>query len=226
MTTATMPAFTFDPAAHVYKLYGRRLESVTEVLAENGWINSDWFRPIHSLRGVRAHLYCQWVDEGEDKASVFKIAAADKGFDFGQGFEPYWPDAPEQGLDGCLESWIKFREWMRFDVLDNETPLYHPKMLYAGTPDRRASYARGQIILDLKTGGPEPWNGFQLAAYAGLYLEANAFRRFGVYLQSDGARAITKEYDDYSDFSIFSAMLACTRARAKHRIKPIKGDQS
>ena len=225
MTTATLPNFVADEERRIFTLDGRRLESVTEVLADNGWIDTAWYRPIHSLRGQRVHYYCQYIDEGEDLAATLRIAAADKGFDFGQGIEPYWPENPELGLDGSVESYRKCRDRYGFQMLDIERRLWHPNLLYTGRPDRRARRGKDEWVLDLKPESHRKAYEYQTGAYTPLFGPYNGVRRrAGIHYQRDGAEAILREHADIYDTAHFNCMLDCTRQRRLHRIGPIKGE--
>ena len=219
MTIAQPPVLSIDEEKRDFRLGSRRLESVTEVLAENGWIDARWYKPIHSVRGGRVHAYSQYIDEGEDLKATLAIAAADKGCDLGQGFEPYWLDEPELGLDGCVESYRKCRDRHGVEMLDIERRLWHPTMYYTGRPDRRARRKGDEWIIDLKPDAHKPADNFQTAAYDPLFGPYPGGRkRASVHYQRDGSEAVLREHTDYADFSNFAAMLLCTRTRRFHHV--------
>lgn len=213
--------FSCDEAKGVFSLDGVRLDRVTDVLEDNGWIDTRWFRPIHALRGTRVHYYCQYLDENDYDP---KVAAADRGFDFGLGFEPFWPDAPELGLDGCVESYRKCRDRYGFEMLDIERRLWHPKLLYTGRPDRRARRKGEEWVLDLKPDAHSKAAEFQTSAYDPLFgpYEGGVRRRASIHYQRDGSEAPLREHADYYDFAHFTCFLDATRQRRIHGVK-IKG---
>ena len=97
-----------------------------------------------------------------------------------------------------------------------EYQAFHPTYFYGGTLDRRGTVApdrQRSIILDLKTGTPEPWHRWQLAGYQLLGGEAWATdRRLGVYLHDDGTYAV-QSFEDKNDVRTFLAAVTITHAK-------------
>lgn len=203
--------FVFDEKEHSYKLRGQRLLSVTEVIAENGWVNPEWFTERARVRGKYVHLLTQFYDENDYKPEEARR------------FKGFIDEDPEAGLDGYVESWRKVRERLGFDILDIEKPGYHPTLLYAGTPDRRVMFKNQEGIIDVKTGGYEVWHGFQSAAYDSMIGQppAGERKRISVHLYGDGRLGSIVEHHDTYDKAQFNCMLACTKKRRLHGISRV-----
>ena len=192
--------FHFQEDTHTYTLGGERLLSVTEVLEDAEFIDTRWYPKEAGIRGKRVHLLCQYDDEGF----------------YADG------EAKRFGLEGYLESWRKFKKGASPKFLEIEKPRYHPTHRYAGTPDRLAIWKNRHAILDLKSGPPEFWHGYQTGGYEKIYEAAMSgigqFYRFGIHLQKDGSAPNVALHDDSTDGDYFLAFLATTRQRRKHGI--------
>lgn len=193
-----MPNFTFDPKEHIYRLDGVVLPSVTQILEDVGFINSDFYTEEARVRGQRVHLLCQFFDEG----------------DYSVG------EARQFNLDGYVESWRKLKERMAFKILEIEKPGYHPILKYAGTPDRVAILGNRGCVLDFKTGDEEFWHPYQSAAYDAMLppVASGLRKRMGIHLHSDGSMATPEPHDDLYDFAHFASMLDVFNQRRLHGI--------
>jgi hypothetical protein len=184
-------ALHFDPDAHVYTFDGRRVPSVTQLLAP---IAQDFSMvpagvlEAKRILGTVVHEACQYDDEGDlDDETV-----------------------PAE-VDGYLSAWRKFRADTGACIIANEKQMYHADLQYAGTVDRVASFDGEMWVLDLKTSAaPAPSYGVQLAGYAGL-LAANGLlvplRRATVHLFNDGGYKLV-EFKNPADTAAFRACLA------------------
>ena len=204
MATAN-PEFRFIEEPRGYWVGGNRLLSVTEIIKDNGFSNLEWTTQTALIRGRIVHS----ITAGLDRGLTFS-----------------WSDL-HVDLHGYVRSWTSFRDSMCPEFLPIEAPLFHPKLLYAGTPDRIVKIRGNEMVWDIKTGPSEPWHGYQSAAYGSMlpWIE-NERRRFGIHLQADGSKAIMKEHADFTDFSVFSAMLLCTRKRRIHGIESLNIENS
>lgn len=187
----------FDEAAHVYRLAGRIIPSVTQVLCDNGFINKDRYPEEARVRGSRVHLLCQFFDENDYDAK----------------------EAERFGLAGYVESWRKRLVQLGAEVLDIERLMADHTYLFGGRPDRRVIIKGRQWVLDIKSGGAEYWHAYQDGAYARLYAangEPGPFRRAGVYLKADGSLADFIEHDNPFDAGYFMAFLTTTHRRREY----------
>lgn len=195
-----MPEFTFEEKGHIYRLDGRRLLSTTEILDDNGLIKSQFIPESALIRGTRVHLLCQFLDEGD-----YSPAQAKK-------FE----------VEGYVESWRKFKERKKVEILEIERPMYHPTWSYAGTPDRLIMLDKHPTVIDIKSGPFEFWHVYQVAAYEMLYAferKFPEFRRASVHLKEDGSLPDCQPHHDTDDSGYFLSMLAVTNLRRKHGIE-------
>lgn len=204
-----MALFTFDEAAHEYRVDGVRYPSVTEIIRP---LSADWLARIpHDVLerkrafGVAVHKACEWDDDGE----------LDDG-------------ATDPRVMGCVNAWRAFRRALNVQVIENETRLYHPTLLIAGTLDRfvrmdtnRTIGGRDFWLLDIKTSDePHESYGVQLAGYL-LLIEGQAegrsefgemsrdglIRRGTVHLFDDGTYKL-HQFKNPNDEPAFRACLS------------------
>lgn len=191
--------FEFREDGHKYLLDGVEIPSVTGILADNGFVNTRWYTEESRLRGTRAHLCCEFLDQGEYVESEAKR------------FE----------VDGYVESYRKFKEHNKIEILEIERPIYHPLYRYGGRPDRLAMWKKRPFILDLKTGKAEFWHKYQSGGYEQIHLNEGKYPRIwraGIHLNADGSMATMEPHDDLSDGAYFLAFVTTTQARRNHGI--------
>jgi hypothetical protein len=100
-----------------------------------------------------------------------------------------------------------------------EYRLFHPTFGYCGTLDRCGWLGADEVLLDLKTGGPEDWHAYQLAAYSNCLPNPLARRRIAVHLRADGGYFI-REYpnkDFHQHWQVFAACVVIWQAKHKQR---------
>jgi len=146
-----MAELIFKEDTHEYFLDGVRLPSVSEVKSPlDTWIrfvNEDTLERARAF-GSAVHLTVQLFLEGDLDESAL--------------------DAPLAGCLGAFKSWRdkEGRDFFDLGTPIIETPIAHPRLRYAGTPDLRWP---GLAIIDLKS---RPYDKrsdpVQLAAYEGL----------------------------------------------------------
>lgn len=195
-----MSIFTFDEATHTYTLDGRRLPSVTQIIAPL----HDFSRvPLDVLErkrafGVAVHLACELDDNGE-------------------------LDDAETDADVLVrvEAWRKFKRDTGATVLMNEQRFYHPSLLFAGTLDRVIATRAGDVYMpDLKTSTDmADAFGVQLSGYE-LLVSANRpeyqrIARKGLQLRDDGTYRLIP-YNDPNDMPCFMGLLAVHRWKESH----------
>jgi len=186
-------SLVFDQATHSYERDGVRLPSVTQVLKSVGIIDPEKYAPGSAARGTAVHLACQYLDEGDLDESTIPTPLA-----------------------GYLEAYRKFLADTGWKWTGIEQQMAHPTLAYAGTLDRIAP----DLILDIKSGQPEPSHKWQLAGYAMMFPSPLKLTRFALYLASDGRYSI-KEFprQEYpSDATVFLSALNIAKAKAANGI--------
>lgn len=126
-----------DRETHQYTLDGQVLPaSVTQMLDDLGFV-SPWCKQEGArVRGTHVHEACHYYDDDDLRWSSVRPEII-----------PY------------VQAWIRFRRDYPFEILEMETPIYHPIYKYPGTPDRVVLFTEEQLkgvqaILDIKSGAP------------------------------------------------------------------------
>lgn len=181
---------------HEYFWHGRRVPGVTSVLTAEGFIDSRWFTEESRHRGTYVHAACQFMLEDDLAWSEIEPA--------------YLP---------WIESFAKWRDAVRPEVIALETMVRNPVYGYAGTPDWVLLINGDRWLIDGKTGAVAPWVGLQTAAYA----ECLDFpvRRAALKLRADGEQGMVVPLTHEQDWHDFLCALGCYQA--KHRLRGGKG---
>lgn len=203
----------FDPAAHIYRVDGMVVPSVTQLLDDAG-LTPDYsvVAPavlLHARhRGIHIDACCDLLDQDElDWASVHPEAL------------PY------------VEAWARFCADADYEPLASQVPLYHPGYTYAGTadsvgmlrgrwaiPERKATTKMAATYALQTAGYGQP--GMWMAPPGGGSLEPVPWRtppaRLGVQLRRDGTYRVIP-YDDAEDLAAFLGVVALYRWRALRR---------
>lgn len=190
---------TFDEAAHVYRWDGEVVPSVTQVL--HAWsgiarLDESILAAARQL-GTDVHLATALDDQDDlDSDSVDEMVL------------PY------------LQAWRIFCEFEDFEAFEVERMVYSKRHGYAGTFDRygRMRKRRKPVLLDIKTGTPDPTHGPQTAAYAeAADLGVNGPDRCTVYLQPGRKPPYLVEWHKSAgDLAIFLAALTHYRWRERY----------
>lgn len=171
---------------HIYRLNGEVLPSITQILSDVGVVDYGAVpqdqREAAMAKGRLIHLQTELDDRG-----VLDESIADMGY---------------------VDGWREFREAWGFKPIHRERMLYHPQYLYAGQPDAEDS----QTVVEIKTGKPQSWVKYQLAAQAAL---CNVRQRVCVELPGNGTyRAYQFRATDYRrDLDVFLSALTVYRVR-------------
>jgi hypothetical protein len=190
----TAPRLYIERDTSKYVVDGRRVPSVTEVLALAGVVD---------FSGIGADVLAQAAQRGR---AAHRVTAL---HDLGE--DPSKDEAYEETA-GYLEGYLRFLKDTGFKPTLIEYSMVSKEFRYAGTLDRLGVARDGWCwIVDLKTSiGLAAWVALQLAGYDQLarpMLETTRMRRMALRLKKDGTYTIT-EYADRSDFPDF---LACNR---------------
>lgn len=192
----------FNAELHEYRWDGRRVPSVTEVLS----MLTDW-------SGVPPALMAAARDLGSHVHEATHL------HDIGNLNR--WTLDPV--LDGYLRGWERFLEETGAVVVASEQPVYHPKLKYAGTPDRVLWWKDRFVVPDLKSTAAVPTTvGAQTAAYTEAYCEmfkpSKKPLRYCIQLNPDGTYKSIRR-DDPADWSLFLSALNVHNFKEKHGVK-------
>lgn len=111
------PELEFDQDSHTYRFRDQVLPSVTGILKEEGFINTDWFTDYGRIRGTFVHKARHLDDLDElDESTV------------------------DDTLMPYLSAWRKFRTESGFVPDVSEIPMVCPSLMYCGTPDVFGSF--------------------------------------------------------------------------------------
>lgn len=173
----------FDPEKHLYTVDGEPFPSVTQILQSEGFVDTAFYTDYGRERGSLAHLCIHYEDTDELDESTVDAALA-----------PY------------LAAYRRFKRESGFIVSASEVPLASKVYRFAGTPDKFGSFKDAECaLLDIKTGGMEPWAAIQTAAYE--ILKGSPYKRYGLQLKADGSYKL-HPFKDRQDRQIFLAALA------------------
>ncbi|MGH9438474.1 MAG: hypothetical protein ACRD22_11415 [Terriglobia bacterium] len=202
-TAVETHAIDFNEEQHVYRVGGVIRPSVTQALKDAGLIDTAWYTEEARLRGKAVHAATQFLDDDD--------------LDWDTVLPQYC---------GFVHAWEQFRRDSGFRIsCDSENRpfleyrLYHAAFGYCGTLDRLGMIGSSEYLIDLKTGDPEGWHGYQLAGYSQCLPDALARRRMTVHLKANG-RYATREYglDRFAhDWQVFSASVVVWHARNRKR---------
>jgi hypothetical protein len=155
--------------------------TVTQLLVEEGFIDTTWYDEYGRDRGTYVHKAVHLYDTDElDEERLDPVLV------------PY------------LTGWKKFLKESNFVVIDSEVRLNNGQ--FTGKPDKVGLLNGLPAILDNKSGSIEPWVALQLAGYE--ILKGSPHKRIAVRLKPDGTYSL-KEFKDRQDRQIFLAALAC-----------------
>lgn len=191
----------FEPVAHRYTWQGVPVPGVTTVLqplTDLGMVDRDLLRRAGEF-GTAVHMACELDDLGQ---------------------------LDEEGLDPALMpyvlAWRKFSRDYEVSWTGIELRVFHPKLRYAGTLDRKGTVRGRRAIVDIKSSTSlYPSVGPQLAAYARADDErtAGSTLRMAVQLKGDGTYT-AKEYTDPTDWAVFASLLTLRTWCTRHEITP------
>ena len=203
---------SFDPAAHVYRVDGIAVPSVTALLEAAG-ISPDYSRVNATVlqharrRGLHVDL-CADLDDADDLD---------------------WSSVDPECV-GYVNAWRCFKADTGYQPLASQVIVYHPEWQYAGTTDsvgeldgvvtvvERKATARMAASYALQTAGYAA-DGLYTAPPGGGRLEPVTWgqpQRLGVHLQRSGKYDLVR-YDDPADLSAWLGVVALARWRKAAR---------
>ena len=203
---------TFEPEGHIYKMDGRRLPSLTQILDAAGFIDYSMV-PLETLKakaafGTRVHEYCLWIDQDEIGIEELK---------------------PYPAYESRVLGWMDFvKDYdLQADMEWAERPMAVKinGCTFALTPDRYGMSNQGPCVVEIKCSVDlMPAYALQTAAQVLPFRnELNpTVKRFVCQLldkpNGSGKRYFAKEYTDRTDEKIFLAALATTQWRINNKL--------
>lgn len=202
-----MAELLFDPVEHVYSVEGKRVPSVTQILAplvDYSKVPRETLERARQL-GQAVHRMTELYDLDD----LDMDCVADE-------LRPY------------LTAWIRFRAETGFVPETIEKRLHHPALRYAGTSDRTGLISGRRAVVDIKkmlTLGPVV--GVQLAAYAELHQKHGTpiEDRYGLGLRADGTYRLVP-FTDKSDWPVFLSLLTILNWRTKNGQSTTAGESA
>ena len=205
-----MPVFSahiecvqFDEAAHVYTVAGVQRPSVTQILKDAGLIDTTWYTDEARERGRAVHLATQFLDEDD--------------LDWDTVLPPY---------RGYVAAWQRFKQESHFAISCDSTGkllieylLFQSVSGYCGMLDRLGTIGTTEYLIDIKTGDPHDWHGYQLAAYSQCLPNPHSRKRMTVHLRANGSYS-SREHALTAlpyDWHVFAAAAVVWHARHRRR---------
>lgn len=183
---------TFDPITHEYRINGKSVPSVTQILAGMGIIDSRWHNEEARLRGQAVHAAIHLENQGvldEDSVCV--------------AVKPF------------LAAYRRFRAESHMTLATSETPVADICELYAGTPDLTGTLNQRAVVIDVKTGSTMPaWAALQTVAYANCWLVPHL--RFGLQLRDNGTYRL-EPFTDRTDLRVWRGLVSAWHWRKQHQ---------
>lgn len=217
--SAMPPQIEFEPKAHIYKVDGLVVPSVTEI------INATVPKPFD-----RAAWYGYKVARQGKRLDDTRNAAAKRGTqvhlafrDWAMGCPPDPFDYPD--LDGFLEGLERFIDANDPDFHDSERWTASLRYKYAGTLDafctfRKGKYKGATARIDLKTGRIYPESHWpQLEAYEAAEIErgGGASDARLVLAVKEGKYRFVESTDTFQDFKVLLRHYESIQARKKRK---------
>jgi hypothetical protein len=188
----------FEPEAHVYKVDGRVLPSVTGIISslqDFRYVAPDVLHAAAEF-GTAVHKLCELHDQ--DNLDMRSVSPA---------LLPY------------LDAWKRFLSETGAVVLEVEKQYHHKMMGYAGTLDRVLLIKKKKVVTDIKSVSRlSPAVGVQLAAYQNLLSANSAYvcnDRAAVQLRDDGTYRY-QPYTDPTDWPVFVSLLTLHTWKKKY----------
>ena len=135
----------FDPTLHKYYIDDVEIPGTTTILAEAGLINRKYYNDFARDRGKAvARAIELWLHNDLDLSTVDSEV------------DPYLQDFIGFGMNSNFKPELSLVE----------KPLIHELLRFGGIPDL-TGYMNGEpCVIDIKTGGKEPWHKIQTVFYS------------------------------------------------------------
>lgn len=179
---------------HHYRVDGRRIPGVHEVIGAGGFIDTRWYTDEGRYKGNYVDQGCYLLTQGKlDWSSV------------------------RPSFRGHLEGFQRFLGETGFRVIEAKQAGHHPDWAFAGEWDLYGQFPHKSLpdIGDVKaTASSEGWWRYQTAAYAEIKKAETGKRpgRFALKLVGDGRYTIER-HESRNDLRVFLACLTIRNER-------------
>jgi hypothetical protein len=211
----------FDPIKHEYFLDGLKVPGITTVLSDMGFDDVDkWAKPEHRDRGTAVHELCSEIALLERPESNFEWDGT-----CGCGAGPHCKH------EIALPYGVSFQKFLRksgFVVEPGmvEVAVYSAIYRCAGKFDMYGHRGRTRILVDLKSGKPQPAVAIQLSAYRFMLRESRGVETdesYALWLDPEGGfPKVVQPEQPSSDERIFQSLIECWWWKKTHGILPRK----
>ena len=177
-----MEKLTFIKSEHKYKINGKYLPSVTQVIGD-------------VLKGEREVEQTEAMYKGQVIHKTLELLDNDELGEY------------DQRLQGYIDSWIKFKQETKAVIISNEFKTYS-EFGFAGTIDRVLTIGNDRYVIDIKTGKSYKEYPLQTMAYK-IMLNDESIKRACVYINETGYEI--EEHTNEQDKDIFLSLLMVWR---------------
>lgn len=165
------------------------LPHVTDILAQAGLIDTQWFKAYDLERGSAVHAATQYLDLGDlDWATVDPV------------------------ILGRLRSYQRFVDEIHPEILAIEEMVVNEALQYQGTLDRRLRMFGREGVLDIKGPARADWQALQVSMYAACFPRHLA--RWTLHLHDERYQLI--EHADRRDWDAAKACITIASWRKRH----------
>ena len=182
---------TFEEITHLYRREdGLIIPSVTQILSQLGcYATQRFFTEEGRRRGTQVHSFAENIFKGE-------------------------PVKAPPEFEGYINALTDFQKDLFFEPKHIEYLVENRKLGFCGTVDLIGTIGNQNtvdVIVDIKSGAPDPTTGLQLAGYATAFFEdledAKRIRRFALHLDKAGKYKIL----EYSGVELIETWLAALK---------------
>ena len=183
-----MNKFEFDPVKHQYKLNGKRISGISEVIGNvlncQGEEEVEQTEPnIYQQKGTIVHKTLEYLDQG--------ILG-----EYDQRIQPY------------VDAWIKFKKDYSPEIINCELQTYNENLWIAGTIDRVMRIKGILHVIDIKTGKQYKGHPLQVAGYKAIiqpFYTGEEIKTGCIYVNEPGYELVT--FDNPENEITFKAIL-------------------
>lgn len=179
-----MEDFDYNHDEHLYRLGGMVIPSITQTLKLMGFVDKRYFSEATATRGTHVHLACQFLVEKNLN----------------------W-ESVDESIRPRVETFGRFLEEMRPELIFAEIPLHHSLYRFGGTPDLFVKMNGELCVIDIKSGKAKLAAKLQTAAQKLLIEQMRNYqhgqiKRFALELPEKGNYKLVP-HDDRKDAPMF-----------------------
>ncbi len=189
--------FRFVEESHTYFLGDKILPGITGILKSCGYIDTTYYTEEARNRGSHVHKAVHFLNKGT--------------LDWDSVIDSYI---------GYVSAYEKFVSDWNLKLRYFERPMYHPDLLFGGTPDLVGTVLDNvPSIIELKTGPVRKWTALQTAAQELLVRawdddKSVRYRRWGVCLNADGTYSKPVPFNEWDrDEVVFRTLNSAVQHR-------------